>query len=133
MKKLILGFLLLPVYAFGIDVTDCASATKLATLYQFPRMILPTYGSHTPTTVSAACAISEKKGTEALVELLTLKAVARDTPANPNYDTITTLKKIRNTLTPEIIDDEIASLEPGDSFPLYRFVSELRRANTLIR
>ncbi len=254
MKKLILGFLLLPVCAFGIDVADCASATKLAALYQVRGMMLRNYGSydvnnfidkkldelrvplstggfryvrwvrpsgdpeydkngHTvagvqgtstdnfessgnnayavrvavpgkrslfsgnnavyvgtvhvrysaggrertkdeiinnwmnPDTtrtidlgaiadhvdVSLDSATSEKNAKQALVEIHILKAVAQDDPANPNYDTITTLKKIRNTLTPEVIDDEIASLEPGDSFPLYRFVSELRRANTLIR
>jgi len=83
--------------------------------------------------VSLDSATSQKNSKQALVEIHILKAVAQDDPANPNADTITSLKRIRNTLTPEIIDDEIASLEPGDSFPLYRFVSELRRADTLMR
>ncbi len=83
--------------------------------------------------VSLDSATAQKNVKEALVEIHILKAVAQDDPANPNYDTITTLRKVRNSLTPEIIDDEIASLEPGDSFPLYRFVSELRRADGLMR
>ncbi|MDQ6802223.1 MAG: hypothetical protein M3041_15470 [Acidobacteriota bacterium] len=254
MKKLILGFLLLPVCAFAIDTADCADATKLAALYQVRAMMLRNYASYdvdnfidkkldelrvplsgggfqyvrwvkpsrdpeydkrghnvagvqgtstdnfessgnnafgvrvavpgkrslfsgnnavwvgtvhvrysaggrerrkdeainnwmNPDTtrtidlgtiadhveVSLDSATTEKNAKQALVEIHILKAVAQDDPANPNAGTITTLKKIRNTLTPEIIDDEIASLEPGDSFPLYRFVSELRRADTLIR
>jgi hypothetical protein len=254
MKKLILGLLLLPVCAFGIDTADCADATKLATLYQVRAMMLrnsasydldnfidkkmdelrvpldgggfryvrwvrpsrdPQYDKrgHTvvgvqgtasdnfessgnnafavrvavpakrslfsgnnavyvgtvhvrytvegrertkdeainnwmnPDTtrtidlgtiadhveVSLDSSTSQKNSKQALVEIHILKAVAQDDPANPNADTITSLKRIRNTLTPEIIDDEIASLEPGDSFSLYRFVSELRRADTLMR
>jgi hypothetical protein len=253
MKKLILGLLLLPVCAFGIDTADCAAATKLATLYQVRAMMLrsgsydvdnfidkkmdelrvplssggfqyvrwvkpsgdPEYDKkgHTvvgvqgtatdnfessgnnafavrvavpakkslfsgnnavyvgtvhvrysvggrerkkdetindwmnPDTtrtidlgaiadhvdVSLDSATSQKNSKQALVEIHILKAVAQDDPSNPNYDTLTTLKKIRNTMTPEIIDDEIASLESGDSFPLYRFVSDLRRADTLMR
>ena len=254
MKKLILGLLLLPVCAFGIDTADCADATKLATLYQVRAMMLrnsasydvdnfidkkmdelrvpldgggfryvrwvkpsrdPQYDKrgHTvvgvqgtasdnfessgnnafavrvavpgkrslfsgnnavyvgtvhvrytvegrertkdeainnwmnPDTtrtidlgtiadhveVSLDSSTSQKNSKQALVEIHILKAVAQDDPANPNADTITSLKRIRNTLTPEIIDDEIASLEPGDSFPLYRFVSDLRQADTLLR
>jgi hypothetical protein len=83
--------------------------------------------------VSLDSSTSQKNSKQALVEIHILKAVAQDDPSNPNYDTLTTLKKIRNTMTPEIIDDEIAGLESGDSFPLYRFVSDLRRADTLMR
>ena len=254
MKKLILGFLLLPVSAFGIDTADCADATKLAALYQVRSMMLRNSGSydvdsfidkkmdelrmplsgggfryvrwvkpsrdpqydkkgHTvaavqgtasdnfeasgsnafavrvavpgkrslfssnnsvyvgtvhvrytadgrertkeeainnwmnPDTsrtidlgtiadhveVSVDSATSQKNSKNALVEIHILKAVAQDDPSNPNYDTIVTLKKIRSTLTPQIIDDEIANLESGDSFPLYRIVSDLRRADTLMR
>src|SRR5712691_11843644 len=46
MKKLILGLLLLPVCAFGIDTADCADATKLATLYQVRAMMLRNYSSY---------------------------------------------------------------------------------------
>ena len=254
MKKLIVGLLLVPVCAFGIDTADCAAATKLAALYQVRAMMLRNYASydvdnfidkkldelrmplsnggfryvrwvkpsrdpeydkkgHTvaavqgtasdnfessgsnafgvriavpgkrslfsgnnavyvgtvhvrysvdgrertkdeaidnwmnPDTsrtidlgtiadhvaVSLDSSTSQKNAKNALVEIHILKAVAQDDPANPNYDTIVSLKRIRNTLTPQIIDDEIASLESGDSFPLYRFVSDLRTANNLMR
>jgi hypothetical protein len=83
--------------------------------------------------VSLDSATSQNKVRQALVEIHIMKATPQDDPGNPNYDTIVSLKRIRDTLTPEIIDDEIARLAPDDSLPLYRIVKDLRRADDLLR
>ena len=69
---------------------------------------------------------------QALVEIHLLKAVAQDDPANPNYDAIQTLKRVRRSFDPDAIDDEIAKLSPDDSFPLMHFVHDLRHADELM-
>ena len=91
---------------------------------------LGTIADHVEVNLDSATAKSDVK--ESLVEIHILKAVAQDDPANPNYATITTLRHLRNTLTPEIIDDEIAKLEPSDSLPLYRVVHDMRDAERLM-
>jgi hypothetical protein len=70
---------------------------------------------------------------QALVEIHLLKAVAEDDPANPNYDTITTLKRLRSSWETYAIDEEIAKLDPSASFPVYRFIHDLRRADELMQ
>jgi hypothetical protein len=70
---------------------------------------------------------------ESLVEVHLLKAVAQDDPANPNFDTIGVLKRLRDSYDSDSIDDEIARLNPDDSLPLYHLVRELRRADDLMR
>ena len=70
---------------------------------------------------------------ESLVEIHLLKAVAQDDPSNPNYDTITVLKHLRDSTSYDTIDDEIARLNPDDRLPLYHIVRELRRADDLMR
>ena len=92
---------------------------------------LGTIADHVDVSLDSATAKSDVK--ESLVEIHILKAVAQDDPANPNYETIASLKRLRNTLTPEVIDDEIARLEPADSLPLFRVVRDMRHADELIR
>ncbi len=255
MKKVVVGFLLLPVCAFGIETSDCAGANQLVTLYQIRSMMLrgdttsydvdkfinkkmdefreplpgggfrwvrwvrpsgdPEYdkkghnvvavqgsgtdtfessGNHTyavriavpskrslfkankpvyvgtvharytangrertkeetinnwmnPDTtrtidlgaiadhvdVSLDSATAQKNIREALVEIHLLKAVPQDDPGNPNYETIVMLRRIRDSSDPYVIDEEIAKLDPSASFPVYRFVRDLRRADELMR
>jgi hypothetical protein len=255
MKKLIIGLLLLPVCAFGIETTDCAVANQLATLYQIRSLMLKNYsssydidnfidkkldelreplagggfrwvrwarpsgdpeydkhghsvvavqgsgsdnfeaaGDHAfavriavpskrsmfsgnnavyvgtahvryavggrertkdepinnwmnPDTtrtidlgtiadhvdVSLDSSTSQKNVKQALVEVHLLKAVAQDDPGNPNYETITTLKRLRNSYDRDLIDDEIAKFEPAGSIPIYRLMRDLRQADELIR
>ena len=83
--------------------------------------------------VSLDSSTSQKNVKQALVEVHLLKAVSQDDPANPNYDTITTLKRLRDSSDRDAIDDEIARLEPSGSIPIYRIVRELRRADELMR
>lgn len=83
--------------------------------------------------VSLDASTSQKNARQALVEIHLLKAVAEDDPANPNYDTIRILRRVRDSSDPDTIDREIASLEQGDSLPLARIVTDLRRANELLR
>jgi hypothetical protein len=70
---------------------------------------------------------------ESLVEIHLLKAVPQDDPSNPNYDTITVLRRLRDSTSYDSVDDEIARLNPDDTLPLYHIVRELRRADDLIR
>ena len=70
---------------------------------------------------------------ESLVEIHLLKAVPQDDPSNPNYDTITVLKRLRDSTSYDSVDDEIARLNPDDTLPMYHIVRELRRADDLIR
>ena len=78
-------------------------------------------------------AAEERKSKQALVEIHMLKAAAQDDPANPNYDAIQTLRRVRNAFDSTTIDDEIARLNPDDAFPLTRIVSDLRQADDLMR
>jgi hypothetical protein len=76
---------------------------------------------------------AQKNARQALVEIHLLKAVPQDDPANPNYDTIVTLKRLRDSTDRDVIDEEIARLDPSATFPVYRLVRQLRRADELMR
>ena len=82
--------------------------------------------------VSLDASTSQRDVRKALVEIHILKAVAEDDPANPNYDTIIMLRRLREATDPDAVDDEIARLEP-DSLPLVHIVHDLRRADELMR
>ncbi len=82
--------------------------------------------------VSLDSSTAPKNVRQALVEIHLLKAVPQDDPANPNYDTIVMLKRLSNTSDRDAIDEEIARLDPNDSFPVYRLVRQLRRADELM-
>ena len=75
---------------------------------------------------------------EAIVEIHFIQAVPRDDPQNPAYDTIQSLKRVRDTTDAYTIDDEIARAErelfpSSDPLPLASIISDLRRANELMR
>jgi len=91
---------------------------------------LGTIADHAEVSLDASTDLRDIR--EALVEIHTLNAVPQDDPANPNYDTITLLHRLRNSNDPDSIDDEIARLEPGDSLPLAHIVRSLRRADELM-
>jgi hypothetical protein len=80
---------------------------------------------------------SDKPG-ESLVEVHFKQAVAEDDPKNPNYETVRALQRIRGSSDPRTIDDEIEDLEErvvpdATPLPLVEIITELRRADDLIR
>ena len=75
---------------------------------------------------------------ESLVEIHFVQAVAQDDPANPAYDTIRSLERIRRNTDAYTVDSEIAKREhelfPGsESLPLLSIIDSLRRADELMR
>jgi len=91
---------------------------------------LGTIADHVDMSLDSATAPKNVK--QALIEIHLLKAAPEDDPANPNYDTIVMLRRIRTSFEPYTIDDEIAKLDPNASFPVYHFVRDLRRADELM-
>jgi hypothetical protein len=81
---------------------------------------------------------AEKHAKESLIEVHFRQGVPQDDPANPNYDALQALKRIRSDADAETLDNEIATLEhelfPSvDSFPLLTVVTNLRQADEMIR
>lgn len=86
----------------------------------------------------AAVTASTRNPNEAVVEIHFIQAVAEDDPANPAYDTIQSLARVRRNTDADTIDDEIASAEravfpSSDPIPLTHIVRELHRANEMLR
>jgi hypothetical protein len=92
---------------------------------------LGTIADHVDVSLDSSTAQGNAKS--ALVEIHLLRAVAEDDPGNPNYPAITALMRVRGSFDRDVIDDEIAKLEPAGSIPLYRLVRELRHADELMR
>ena len=88
-------------------------------------------------TVDAATA--ERHVKQALVELHLRQAVAEDDPANPAYQTIRMLQRIRFRTDPASVDAELAAAEAaiypggGTSMPMLTILQDLRRADELMR
>lgn len=79
---------------------------------------------------------TDKPG-EALVEVHFKQALPEDDRANPDYDAVRALQRVRSSSDPRTIDDEIADAErriipEGDSLPLAQIIADLRRADDLI-
>jgi hypothetical protein len=75
---------------------------------------------------------------ESLVEVHFRQAVAEDDPANPAYETIVALRRVREHDDEHYVDDEIARYEramypSATPIPLLAIVKDLRRADDLIR
>lgn len=73
----------------------------------------------------------------ALVEIHFRNAVPRDDPANPSYESIVALQRLRGA-DPYTIDNEIARMEralfpEADPIPFVGIVTDLRKANELQR
>lgn len=81
---------------------------------------------------SVDSSVNKSDANEAVVEIHSLKAVAQDDPSNPYYDSIQTLKRIRDAYDPTIIDDEITRLAPNDDVPLMHIIHDLHHADELI-
>ena len=80
---------------------------------------------------------SAKNVKDALVEIHFVQAVAQDDPANPAYDTIRSLERIRRNTDADTVDNEIAKRErelfPGaEPLPLLTIVADLHRADELL-
>jgi hypothetical protein len=74
---------------------------------------------------------------ESLVEIHFVQAVAQDDPANPAYDTVRSLERIRRNPDAYSVDNEIAKRErelfPGaEPLPLLSIVADLHRADELL-
>jgi hypothetical protein len=74
---------------------------------------------------------------ESLVEIQFVQAVAQDDPANPAYDTIRSLERVRRNTDAYSVDTEIAKRErelfPGaEPLPLLSIVADLHRADELL-
>lgn len=87
---------------------------------------------------SADVAAAAKDVKQSLVELQFRQAVAEDDPANPAYETIRALDRVRTSADARSIDAEIATLEqtlfPGSSpMPILTLVEDLRQADELMR
>ena len=75
---------------------------------------------------------------ESLVEIHFVQAVAQDDPANPAYDTIRSLERIRRNTEPYTVDNEIAKRERelfpnAEPLPLLSIMADLHQAEKLIR
>lgn len=87
---------------------------------------------------SVQASTGEKDAHDSVVEFHFMQAVMQDDPANPAYSTIRALQRIRETPDAATVDSEIAALEsslfPGsEPLPLLTIMSDLRRADELIR
>lgn len=88
--------------------------------------------------VAAETAARAANVKETLVEVHFRQAVAQDDPDNPNYEAITSLKRIRSSADPLTIDFEIGKLErrlfPGiDVIPFTVIGVRLREAEKLVK
>jgi hypothetical protein len=87
--------------------------------------------------VSIDAATAPKDQKQSVVEIHFVQAVSQDDPANPGYETIRLLERIRNSPDARTIDYEIASLERelfgSESLPMLALVNDLRRADEWMR
>jgi hypothetical protein len=86
---------------------------------------------------SLDAATTAKNVKESLVEIHFVQAVAQDDPANPAYDTIRSLERIRRNSDAYTVDNEIAKRErelfPGaEPLPLLEIVADLHHADELL-
>jgi len=134
-----------PVYVGKVGITydvDGRSRTKTQTIDAWmnpdtSRTIdLETIADHVDAALEASTKSNDVK--EAIVEIHFVQAVPRDDPANPAYDAIQSLARVRDTTDADTIDDEIARAErelfpSTDPIPLMSIVTDLRHANELMR
>ena len=75
---------------------------------------------------------------EAVAEIHFRKAIPTDDPANPDYGTIQSLRRIRSSTDAATVDSEIAAVErtifpTADPLPLLTIFDDLRRADKWMR
>jgi hypothetical protein len=88
--------------------------------------------------VEVEVATRNAKDKEALIEVHFKQAVAQDDPANPSYDAIQSLKRVRGSLDAVTLDYEIAKFEKRlfpelVSLPYTTLLMRVREAEKLIR
>jgi hypothetical protein len=88
--------------------------------------------------VALDASTAPKNVREAVVEIHLVQALAQDDPANPAYDTIRLLGRIRGASDSYTVDNEIARLErslypDAEPLPILAIVGDLRRAEQLMR
>jgi hypothetical protein len=87
---------------------------------------------------SLDAAVQQKHARQAIVEIHLAQAVAEDDPANPAYDAIRMLQRIREDPEPAKVDAEIAATERTlfgvtDAVAMLTLVADLRAADELMR
>ena len=85
----------------------------------------------------ASLEASTRNPGEAVIEFHFVQAHAEDDPANPAYDTIRSLDRIRRNTSAYALDEEIAKREremfsETEPMPIVSIVSDLRRADELM-
>lgn len=88
--------------------------------------------------VSIDASTAAKDAGQSVVEIHFVQARAQDDPANPAYDTVRSLGRLKGSTSPEAIDEEIATLERAlfpstEPVPVATVFADLRRADSLIR
>ena len=83
-------------------------------------------------------AVDSKGRADAVIETHFVQATPEDDPANPQYATIQSLKRLGSYPDPRDVDEEIASAERSlfpnsDPLPLVQIIQDLRKADDLIR
>jgi hypothetical protein len=134
-----------PVYVGTVKISydvDGRRRTKTEAINQWmnpdtSRTIdLGAIADHVEASLDASAA--QKDVNSALVEIHFRQAVAEDDPANPDYRTIQSLRRVRNSWSSDALDDEIARVERDvfgvtESVPLLSIVRDLRKADDLMR
>ena len=134
-----------PVYVGNVGVTfDVNGHSRTKTLpvnaWMNPdtskTIDLEAIADHADATLEASAKAGDVK--QAIVEIHFVQAVPRDDPANPAYDSIQSLERVRRNTDAETIDGEIATAEhqvfpESDPLPIVSLISDLRRANELMR
>jgi hypothetical protein len=130
-----------PVYVYDVEIT-ADEETKTHTINRWMNpdtsQTFDLRGIPDRVRVAVRVATAARNSREALVETHVRQAVEDDDPSNPNYSAIRMLQRIRADADPATIDAEIAAIEesvfPGsDSIPLLSVVTDLRRADELLR
>ena len=126
-----------PVFVGNIEIRYTA-AGKTETMKQPIDTLMQPDTSRTIDLPLIADSVSVRLGTgtdrpgESLVEVHFKQAVPQDDANNPDYDAVRALQRIRDSSDGRAIDEEIARVEP-DELPLVEILSDLRRADELIR
>lgn len=96
------------------------------------------HGIYDNVIATAPMSVEKRDQGEAVGEIHFMQAVQQDDPANPAYDTIRALQRIREMPDPASVDAEIAALEATlfpntESVPVLTIIRDLRRADELMR
>ncbi len=133
-----------PVYVGSVHVSFTANGRMRTKDEKVDQWINPdtsrtidlgTIADHVEASLDASTSAANVK--ESLVEIHFVQAVAQDDPANPAYDTIRSLERIRRNTEPYTVDNEIAKRERelfpnAEPLPLLSIMADLHRAEELM-